>query len=145
MQTSYIWTLPGGATGTSTTNSITLNYGTSAVSGDITVKGNNSCGDGTSSSLPIIVNAIPTTPIISINGLILQSDASTGNQWYNQNGIINGDTNQYCYPAIEGDYFVIVIQNGCSSDTSNVINVVFTGLGSIENNNIKVYPNPVSK
>jgi hypothetical protein len=57
--TSYIWALPTGATGTSTTNSITVNYGTSAISGNITVKGNNSCGDGASSSLSLTVNPLP--------------------------------------------------------------------------------------
>jgi len=57
--TSYIWTLPTGATGTSTTSSITLNYGTSAVSGNITVKGNNTCGNGAASSLAITVNSLP--------------------------------------------------------------------------------------
>jgi len=53
--TSYVWTLPPGATGTSTTNSITVNYGTSFVLGNITVKGHNSCGDGASSSLAITI------------------------------------------------------------------------------------------
>ena len=57
--TSYIWTLPAGATGTSNTNSITVNYDASATSGNITVKGNNSCGDGASSTLPITVNPLP--------------------------------------------------------------------------------------
>ena len=57
--TSYIWTLPTGATGTSTTNSITVSYGTTAVSGNITVKGHNTIGDGTVSSLAIIVNPLP--------------------------------------------------------------------------------------
>jgi len=37
--TSYIWTLPTGATGSSTTNSISVNYSISAISGNITVKG----------------------------------------------------------------------------------------------------------
>ncbi|MEN6351962.1 MAG: hypothetical protein ABFD02_00770, partial [Bacteroidales bacterium] len=57
--TSYIWTLPSGASGTSTTNSITVNFGTSAVSGNVTVKGTNSCDDGTSSSLAVTVNPLP--------------------------------------------------------------------------------------
>jgi len=57
--TSYIWTLPAGATGTSTTNSITVNYSVSAVFGDITVKGNNTCGDGATSTLAITVNPLP--------------------------------------------------------------------------------------
>ncbi len=55
---SYIWTLPVGATGTSDTNSIIVNYGTSAVSGNITVKGNNTCGDGVISNLAITVNPV---------------------------------------------------------------------------------------
>jgi hypothetical protein len=45
---SYIWTLPAGATIASGegTNSITVNFAESAVSGDITVNGNSLCGNG---------------------------------------------------------------------------------------------------
>ncbi len=60
--TSYVWILPASATGTSNTNSITVNYSASATSGNITVKGNNSCGDGASSTLPITVNPLPISP-----------------------------------------------------------------------------------
>ena len=77
--TSYIWTLPSGATGTSTTSSITVNYGTSAVSGNITVKGNNPCGDGGSSSLPIVVNVKPSTPVIEISKTSLSFGSVTVN------------------------------------------------------------------
>ena len=55
---SYLWTLPNGATGTSTTNTIAVNYGASAVSGNITVKGVNSCGNGIASTLAINVVSI---------------------------------------------------------------------------------------
>ncbi len=57
--TSYLWTLPTGASGSSTTNSITLNFGISATTGNLSVKGVNSCGEGIESSLPITVNALP--------------------------------------------------------------------------------------
>ena len=53
--TSYIWTLPSGATGTSTTNTISLTYGHNSVSGNLKVMGHNNCGDGTEGSLAIIV------------------------------------------------------------------------------------------
>ncbi|MFZ4400903.1 MAG: hypothetical protein ACOYO1_12780, partial [Bacteroidales bacterium] len=66
--TSYVWTLPTGASGTSTTNSITVNYSLTAVSGDITVKGHNSCGDGSASSLTINVNPLVGSPGV-ISGL----------------------------------------------------------------------------
>jgi hypothetical protein len=65
---SYVWTLPNGATGTSTTNSITVNYGLTAVSGNVTVKGTNSCGDGAASTLSIAVNSsLPVSVTIAAN------------------------------------------------------------------------------
>jgi hypothetical protein len=57
---SYVWTLPSGATGTSTTNSITVNYGLVATSGNVSVRGRNTCGDGALSTLPITVNPLPS-------------------------------------------------------------------------------------
>lgn len=53
--TSYIWTLPIGTTGTSTTNTISLNYGNNSASGNLKVKGHNDCGDGVESTLAITV------------------------------------------------------------------------------------------
>ncbi len=61
--TSYTWTLPNGATGTSSTNSININFATSAMSGNITVKGHNDCGDGVVSTLPITVNQLPVITV----------------------------------------------------------------------------------
>jgi hypothetical protein len=58
--TSYTWTLPGGWTGTSTTNSI--NTTASATSGNITVTADNSCGSSSPQTLAITVNIIPVTP-----------------------------------------------------------------------------------
>lgn len=143
--TTYVWTLPSGATGTSSTNSITVNYGTSATSGNITVKGTNSCGDGATSTLAITVNNKPNTPVISLNGYVLHSDAPSGNQWYVQNGFINSATNQDYTVNVNGAYYVIVTLLGCRSDASNILNVTLTGMEVTENNKtIKVYPNPVS-
>jgi subtilisin-like proprotein convertase family protein len=53
--TSYIWTLPGGWTGTSATNSITVTPG--SVSGDISVAAKNDCGTSGPSILAVTVNA----------------------------------------------------------------------------------------
>ena len=143
--TSYIWSLPNGATGASTTNSIDVDFGTTAISGNITVKGTNNCGDGTISTLPLTVNVKPTTPVITLNGLVLQSDAPNGNQWYDQNGLINGATTQSHTVTVNGDYYVIVTLSGCSSDPSNTINVIVTNIEVLESGRVvKVYPNPVS-
>jgi hypothetical protein len=66
--TSYIWTLPYGATGSSTSNSISVNYGTGALLGKIKVKGNNSCGSGGETELGITVSE-PAGDAGSIGGL----------------------------------------------------------------------------
>lgn len=60
--TSYVWTLPNGVVGSSTTNKIIVTYGNNAVSGDITVKGQNSCGFGNSSTKSVTVNPLPSIP-----------------------------------------------------------------------------------
>jgi len=141
--TSYTWILPSGATGTSNTNSITVNYGLSAISGNIIVRGINNYGAGGNSTLAITVNPIPPTPVITQNGNTLNSNATTGNQWYNSGGSISGATNQNYNVTSSDDYYTIVTLLGCSSDTSNLINVVITG---IDENNINMvinlYPNP---
>lgn len=64
--TSYSWTVPPGATivSGSSTHNITVNYGTSASSGNVTVAGVNSCGPGASSALFITVNDLPVPTII---------------------------------------------------------------------------------
>ena len=56
--TSYTWTLPNGTIGSSSTNSITANFTSTASSGFVTVKGNNSCGSGNISLLKIIVRTL---------------------------------------------------------------------------------------
>jgi len=59
--TSYTWTLPAGATiatGAGTTN-ITVNFGPTAVSGNIIVTGTNSCGNGAPSTFAVVVNPLP--------------------------------------------------------------------------------------
>jgi hypothetical protein len=59
--TGYIWTLPSGATIISgnNTNSISVDFSPTAVSGIITVCGLNICGNGPVSQLPVSVNPLP--------------------------------------------------------------------------------------
>ncbi len=56
----YNWLLPTGASINSfNQNSITVDYGTNAISGNINVEAANGCGTGASSSLAITVNELP--------------------------------------------------------------------------------------
>lgn len=62
--TGYVWTAPSGATisaGQGTT-SVSVSFSTSAVSGNLSVYGTNSAGNGEASNLPITVGAAPLTP-----------------------------------------------------------------------------------
>jgi hypothetical protein len=63
----------------------------------------------------------PATPVITANDKVLHSNVASGNQWYNENGLINGATNQDYTVTSDGKYFVIVTASGCSSDSSNII------------------------
>ncbi|MEW6467999.1 MAG: FG-GAP-like repeat-containing protein [Bacteroidota bacterium] len=58
---SYNWSVPTGATIISgnNTNSVTVSFGLSAVSGTISVNGVNACGNGASSSVSVTVNPLP--------------------------------------------------------------------------------------
>ena len=87
--TSYIWTLPNGAIGISTTNTISVNFGTNAISGNISVKGHNAFGDGPVNTFPIIVNPLPT--LINNYQTLLYENFQSG--IIPSNFIIYNDTN----------------------------------------------------
>ena len=60
--TGYVWSLPTGATIATgaNTNSVQVNYSTSAISGNMSVYGTNGCGNGpVSAILPITVSPLP--------------------------------------------------------------------------------------
>ena len=130
--TGYVWTVPTGAliVGGSNTNSITVDFSLSAVSGTITVHGTNSCGNGlVGPEFQVTVNPIPPTPIVTvINDIILHSNIPTGNQWYFQGSLIPGATGQEYTADKSGEYWCVVTWNGCSSDTSNHVWIVMPGI-----------------
>ncbi|MCX6233025.1 MAG: T9SS type A sorting domain-containing protein [Bacteroidetes bacterium] len=111
--TSYAWTLPTGATGTSTTNTITVNYTVNAVTGKVVVKGNNSCGLGDSSFVAVTVNPLPSAAGV-ITGLT---------------SICQGQSNViYTIPAItNANTYTWTLPTGCSgTSTTNTITVSYS-------------------
>ncbi len=88
--TEYIWTLPNGWTGTSSTSSITVNTGTSG-SGNITVKAKNECGTSVAAAIAVSVKA--PAPIMS--------------------GVISGN-NTVCHNATGLLYSIPAITNATS-------------------------------
>ncbi len=67
--TSYQWTLPTGASGSSTTNSITLSFSTSFNGGNICVKAINACGQGNLYCRNLVVySSAPAAPASILGG-----------------------------------------------------------------------------
>jgi hypothetical protein len=119
-------------------------------SGSYTVIVSNGCS-AASSPVAVTVNPLPPTPIITLNGNVLSSDATNGNQWwFSNNGItyntISGATSQNYSPTQNGYCFVIVTDNNsCDSDTSNIIHFTSVDIPEIiANNEIIIYPNPTN-
>jgi photosystem II stability/assembly factor-like uncharacterized protein len=81
---SYVWTLPSGWSGSSTSTSINGTAGSGG--GTITVKANNSCGPGPAQSKSITVNPLPAQPS-SISG---------------PSHVCQGATNTYSISAVSG-------------------------------------------
>lgn len=118
--TGYSWTLPSGAsiTGGANTNSITVSYSASALSGNVVVLGTNACGSGTSSTSNVIVNPTPATPVISSSGslsicsggsVVLQVNPAAGvsYQWRRNGANISGATGTTYSATQAGSYDVV--------------------------------------
>lgn len=143
--TSYIWTLPNGATGTSSTNTITVDFGSNAASGTITVRGTGTYGPGAESSMEISINTIPTQ--VTYNGIYIIADVvAESYQWIDCNNgsqeILNENGQAYL-PTSDGNYAVI-LSNGSCSDTSECVSVLTVSVNDYDSFVGSIYPNPVS-
>lgn len=145
------WSLTPSNAGTITTNTNTCTITwTKNYVGTVQLKGRTNatstyCGYSPwSDDLNITLNPLPSAPTITQNGNSLQSSSTSGNQWYNQTGIINGAINQNFTPTENGNYYVILTASGCSSTSSNTINYGSLSIQNFENNAITIYPNPTN-
>ncbi len=138
--TGYQWSLPAGVnlvTGAGT-NSITVNFTTSAISGDISVSTFNGCGASAPSTMAVEVFPIPATPIVVANGPVEFCEGNTvvlsTTNAYDDYLWSTGETTPQITVAASGTYSVIVEDlNGCSSLVSNeiVVNVHTLGIPEI--------------
>ena len=85
----------------------------------------------------------PATPEITIYGVELISSSCCGNQWYKNDTLQPGETGQTYHATVSGLYFVIVTLNGCSSDTSEVVDLI-VGIGENSAGSFTYYPNPAT-
>ncbi len=147
--TSYTWTLPGGWTGSSTTNSI--NTTSSATSGNITVTANNSCGSSAPQILAITVSAsAPSTPSSMVgnptvcigipqNYSVTNDPTASSYTWSLPAGWTGSSTTNSinATPGSSGIISVIA-NNGCGSSAAQTLNV------TVSNPVLNVTPTPAS-
>ena len=139
--TSYIWSLPSGLTGTSTTSSISTLAGSGG--GNITVAGSNACGMGTASSaFAVTINPNPSvsvssnTPVCSGSSINLTATPSSGTSpyaysWSGPNSFTNTTTGtpviSSATSANAGTYNVTVTDNkGCTVTGSTAVALAAT-------------------
>ncbi len=96
--TSYIWTLPTGATGSSSTNSISLNFSSTYNTGNICVSAVNPCGPGIEFCRSIVVYlVVPATPGVISGG---NTDACPSSSiTYSIDPVANATTYLWAAPA----------------------------------------------
>jgi gliding motility-associated-like protein len=125
--TSYSWTLPNGSTVLTVSNSITINYQSSDVSGNLGVIVNNACGAGPASvNFPITIVAKPTlsstlTPAAVCSDTVfnyLPTSSTSGSTYAWTRAVQSGIVN----PASSGNGN---ISETLINTTSNPINVVY--------------------
>ncbi|MCX6282342.1 MAG: choice-of-anchor J domain-containing protein [Bacteroidetes bacterium] len=143
--TGYQWNLPPHAfivSGANTTN-ITVDFAMDATSGNVSVLGTNTCGNGiVSPNFPVTVLPVPSAPVIAAHGDTLFSNVPTGNQWYYEGAPIYTGTGEVLIARYTGLYWDAVTMNGCSSDTSNNIYITITGLNEPAGSSFIVSPVP---
>lgn len=94
------------------------------------------------------INAIPTTPTISQIGSdsLMASTAGGDYQWFFNGLPIPNSNAQTIFAAQDGNYTVVVTQNGCSSEASSVFPFIFISVeAGVFVNRFAVFPNPASK
>ena len=92
--TNYIWTLPSGWTGISSTNSIQATAGPNG--GTITITANNSCGSGPTQSLAVAVNEVPVQPGAISGGNTICKDST---QTYSVNPVAGASSYSWTIPT----------------------------------------------
>jgi hypothetical protein len=95
-------------------------------------------------TLNLTINQADTS--LTQSGAVLTANATGASyQWLSCNPFqeIIGETNQNYIASTNGDYAVIVTQNGCT-DTSSCYSVIGIGFDHYDlSNSIKIFPNPV--
>jgi len=129
-------------------NSYTWNSNgqTYSQTGQYTTVLTNSSGCDSTVTLDLTIDTVNNL-ITQLDDITLEADANNAQyQWVDcdqNHQVIPGETNQFFQATNNGEYAVIVTQNGCT-DTTDCITIDKVGLKENTKETLKVYPNPTS-
>ncbi|MCF8407136.1 MAG: tandem-95 repeat protein, partial [Chitinophagaceae bacterium] len=138
----YNWTVPAGWTGTSTTNSITVNP--NGNSGTISVTPSQSCGNIFSNSLNVTVaNGVPADPgpITGTNTVCANGSVGSSNLSYSIDAVLNATEYEWTLPT----GWTIIGGYGTRSITVNLASNASSGTMSVRAKNACGYSNTSSR
>jgi photosystem II stability/assembly factor-like uncharacterized protein len=99
----------------------------------------------TSSAINVVQIVIPPAPVISVNGNVLTSSVTAGNQWYLNGVPIAGATTVSYAPLVSGIYSVNATSGNCPGPLSAPVNFAITGINSPDfAEKFSIGPNPVN-
>jgi len=101
-------------------------------------------GNGNTSDYSLTVTyQVVEDIVVTVSGGTLTCENTGSYQWINcaDNSILEGETGSTFQPEEDGDYAVILTQNGCS-DTSECYSPDYTGIDPERSMEYTLYPNP---
>jgi len=137
----YSWA-PSAALSDTTGNSVNANPSMTTTY-KVTGKDGNNCADTAETTISVIVVSKPTIMRHPDSFGTLISSSETGNQWFKNNVLLPGETNQTLVIGSTGDYSVQVTKDSCLSLMSDALLTVISDIKEIQKATRMIYPNPV--
>ena len=131
----YTWNYNGSdATINGSSNAITVDFGNSSTSGDLTVSSGNSCGQSPETSVAISVNQSPDFTISNLSAVCSNQTIDLTTTWSDNNNTgatityhnaspatIGNIINNEAAISIAGSYYILGDNGGCSSESEIVV------------------------
>jgi len=115
----------------------------------VLVTDENGCSD--TDEIEITINPLPSKPVITSSqlnseSLRLTSSSTSGNQWFKNENLLIGLTDQILDVTDNGVYTVQVSQNECVSPMSDPFSIIITAIWeNPKSSNFRIYPNPAEQ
>lgn len=98
-------------------------------------------------NLDLTIHTTPNANITSINNITLSAVGGTQFQWVDcsNNQLVNGANSQIFTAPYNGSFAAIVSNGNQCVDTTACLDIFSVGMQSLSENQINIYPNPVSE